>query len=71
MEGDSLIFFIFAVTYVVLTTILFFKIWAMTNSIKYLTFFYMHEKGIALDRKRKAVDGRFLDKEGKEIRLNY
>ncbi|MDC0368027.1 hypothetical protein OAM91_04475 [Gammaproteobacteria bacterium] len=55
----------------VLNTILFFKIWAMTNNIEHFTFFYMHEKGIALDRKRRDVKGHFIDKEGKEIQMHY
>ena len=52
----------------ILNLILFFKIWGMTNNVKTLLKFYIHEKGIRLidDGATKKY---FKDKDGKRIEM--
>ena len=51
-----------------LNIILFFKVWGMTNNIKSIMSFYIHEKGIRLidDGATKKY---FKDKDGKRIEM--
>jgi hypothetical protein len=51
----------------ILNIILFFKIWGMTNDIKKLVSFYMHENGITFKKESELVDGVPVDKDGKHI----
>ena len=51
----------------ILNIILFFKIWGMTNDIKFLTNSYIHEKGITTERKN--YEDYYVDKDGKRIEL--
>ena len=67
MEAVTVILFIILA---ILNTILFFKIWGMTNNIKDSKHFYMHDKGIS--EKEIREEGRYLgigyvDKEDKTI----
>ena len=51
----------------ILNIVLFFKIWGMTNDIKKLVSFYMHENGITFKKESELVDGVPVDKDGKHI----
>ena len=51
----------------ILNIVLFFKIWGMTNDIKKLVSFYMHENGISFKKESELVDGVPVDKDGKHI----
>ena len=51
-----------------LNIILFFKVWGMTNNVKRIMSFYIHEKGIrVVDDSQTARY--FKDKDGKQIEM--
>lgn len=51
-----------------LNIILFFKVWGMTNNVKSIMSFYIHEKGIRLID-NGATKKYFKDKDGKRIEM--
>jgi len=53
----------------ILNLILFFKIWGMTNNVKTLLKFYIHEKGIKIEEGSTFIKKWYLDKDGNEIRV--
>ncbi|MDA9044895.1 hypothetical protein N9H95_03235 [Gammaproteobacteria bacterium] len=59
------VFLIWSGVLTILNIILFFKVWGMTNDIKFLTNSYIHEKGITTERKN--YEDYYVDKDGKRI----
>ena len=61
-------FIVILLVVALLNIILFFKVWGMTNNIKSIMSFYIHEKGIRLidDGATKKY---FKDKDGKIIEM--
>jgi hypothetical protein len=64
--SDEMLMFIAIVC--VLNTILFVKVWGMTNNLRRFMSFYMHENGISWEVSIIKGDS-FIDKDGKKIRM--
>ncbi|MDA0753964.1 MAG: hypothetical protein O3A49_04735 [Candidatus Marinimicrobia bacterium] len=65
MESDLILILVVVALF---NIILFFKVWGMTNNVKRLMHFYMHENGIKLKIDNLKGES-FIDKDGKEIEM--